>query len=200
MKNLLGSLTLVAGLALVATGCSAPAQPSIEQASEVEEYVAVCIHPETENRVDDDYCEEGDDDYDAAFMPYFYPYGYMIHGVGSKVHGGSKTHAGPYRLGFDKAGGSSTGFKSSKKQYFTKGYSLPSNAIVKPAVPKAPQPATPAVPAKPAVPATPAVPAKPAAPAPVVPAPAPKVEPKKDTRPQNNYRSNTRSTTPRTRK
>lgn len=208
MKNLLGSLTLVAGLALVATGCSAPtqpqAQPVIEQTSEVEEYVGVCINPETQNRVDDDYCEDGDDDYDAAFVPYFFPYGYMIPGVGSHVSGGHSSHKGPYVMGFNKTGGSSTGFKSTKKQYFTKGFTLPSNAKVKQAQTPA-QPAVPATPAQPAKQAQPAVPAAPAQPAqPVVPvapvAPAPKVETKTDTRPKNNYRSSTRSTTPRTRR
>jgi len=196
-------LALAACVVIAASGCAAQQpQPQVQQVSDVEEYVGVCIDPETQNRVDDEYCEEDNDDYNPYFMPYFYPYGYMIPGIGLPVYGGHSSHAGPYRMGFDKKGGSSNGFKSTSKQYLTKGYSLPSNVNIKPAQPKTAQPAPPAglrttpapmrtdipkapvVPKTPAQPVAPAQPAKPAQPA----APAPKVD-TKPAAPKNNYKA-----------
>lgn len=193
MKKNLVPFFLAASVLIAASGCAAQ-QPQVQQVSDVEEYVGVCIDPETQNRVDDEYCDETNDGYNPFFMPYFYPYGYMIPGIGLPVYGGHSSHSGPYRMGFDKKGGSSNGFKSTSKQYLTKGYSLPSNANIKPAQPKATQPAPPAglrttpapmrsdIPKAPARPAVPAQPAQPAVPA----------QPKTDTKPaapQNNYKA-----------
>jgi hypothetical protein len=188
------------------------------QASEVEEYVGVCIDPETQNRVDDDYCESDNNHYNPFFTPYYYPYGYMIPAVGYMVYGGNSSIAAPYRMGFSSTGGNSTGFRSTKSQYLPSGYSLPANAVVKPATPKAAQPAAPANASKTPAPVRTDIPkvTKPVTPPAKVTIPeAPKVDTSKktdttkktdtstktDTKPKNNYKapsSGLKSTTPRT--
>lgn len=209
MKKILLPLMLAASVLLTASGCGSP-QPDIQQTSEVEEYVGVCIDPETQDRVDDDYCEGDRPNYNPYFTPYFYPYGYMIPGIGLPVYGGYSTVSSPYRMGFSKTGGSSTGYTSSGKQYVPNGYTLPSNAVVKPAQPKATQAAPPAgLRTTPAPVRTniPKVTAPNPAPKSVTIAPAPAVDPKKATtpdksKPQNNYKAPDsglkKSTTPKT--
>ena len=178
MKNILLALGLSTMLLASATACSSPnPQPASQPMAPVssEEYIGVCMDNETQQRIDDKYCDD-DGASHPQYMPYYYPYGYSIPGVGLPIYGGFTSINGAYRMGFPGAGGTSSSFKASAPMKYPKGYTPPPNVSYKPAVPTAPQPTAPAAgTAKSPAPVAPAS-AAPSAPkvttAPVAPSPA----------------------------
>jgi hypothetical protein len=88
------------------TGCASSA-----------DYAAVCVDPETEERVPDYECDDADDDYDSdtvsgtGFFWYYYAASRSFPPVGSRVSGGtfnaSSTSGSVQRGGLSSSGGSS---------------------------------------------------------------------------------------------
>ena len=104
IKNLL--IAVAAGIALVVvTGCGSGQQDNREQAE------AICVDPVSNNRVDDDYCDEDDDDYHPGYGYFFFMPGMHIPGMGQSASHGSRTQPPNTRAnfgGFNKTGGSYT--------------------------------------------------------------------------------------------
>lgn len=135
MKNLVIA-TATAALALGAlVGCSSqPSSESMTQtANEVDEYIAVCMDKDTQNRVDDENCK--DEQTSPRYSPYFYSYGSMIPGIGYPMLGGYPTVYAPYYMGFSTTGGSSTNYQAKTPMAYPKGYVAPPNAVYKPSTP-----------------------------------------------------------------
>src|SRR6478609_1607022 len=93
-----------AALALGAlVGCSSqPSSDGMQQtANEVDEYIAVCMDKDTQNRVADENCK--DEQTASHYSPYFYSYGSTIPGLGYPMLGGYPTVYAPYYMGFSTA-------------------------------------------------------------------------------------------------
>jgi hypothetical protein len=142
MKKLILAI-VTAALALGAlTGCS-PSQSSDNSqssANEVDEYIGVCMDTTTQNRVDDNNCNQNVAS--TQYSPYFYPYGSMIPGLGYHVMGGYSTVYAPYYMGFGTTGGSSTNYQARTPLAYPKGYVAPPNVVYKPATPSMTPPKT----------------------------------------------------------
>ena len=112
IKNIL--MASVAGIALVVvTGCGSGQQDNREQAE------AICVDPVSNNRVDDDYCDEDDDDYHPGYGYFFFMPGMHIPGMGQSASHGSRTQPPNTRAnfgGFNKTGGSYTKPPQAPKQ------------------------------------------------------------------------------------
>lgn len=100
------TIGITALMATGLTGCSSSA-----------DYAAVCVDPETQERVDDDLCDDADDDYDddrpigGGFFWYYLAASRSFPSVGSTVSGGtynaSSTSGTVQRGGLSSSGGSS---------------------------------------------------------------------------------------------
>lgn len=97
-------LMAIPALALVLTACGSTGYDEDDYS---EEYVPVCIDPETEERLEDDACEQGDDDFLlTALLVYMIASDYP--GVGHKAKHYHKTKpkgavlTKPVKKGYDK--------------------------------------------------------------------------------------------------
>ena len=110
MRSTSISLGITALMASSLTGCSSSA-----------DYAAVCVDPETEQRVDDDQCDD-DSDYNGSgggFFWYYLAARSVVPGVGSTVSGG--TYRGSTLNGSVQRGGLPTTGGSTVKSSTTKG-------------------------------------------------------------------------------
>lgn len=76
-----------------------------------EEAQAICVDPVSQNRVDDDYCDEDDDDYHSGYGYFFFMPGQLIPGMGQSAKHGAKTQPPNTKStfgGFNKTGGQYT--------------------------------------------------------------------------------------------
>lgn len=83
-------LFAVPALALVLSACGGTYEDDYDYESE-ETYVPVCIDPETEERLPDDYCEQGDDDFLMTALLVYMLYSSDYPGVGHHVKHYKKT-------------------------------------------------------------------------------------------------------------
>ena len=110
MRSASISLGITAVMASSLTGCATSA-----------DYAAVCVDPETEQRVDDDQCDD-DSDYNGAGTGFFWYYlaaRSIVPGVGSTVSGG--TYRGSTLNGTVQRGGLPTTGGSTVRSSTTKG-------------------------------------------------------------------------------
>ncbi|HSU01693.1 MAG TPA: hypothetical protein VLK03_04010 [Nocardioides sp.] len=110
MRSASISLGITALMASSLTGCASSA-----------DYAAVCVDPETEERVDDDQCDD-DSDYNGSGSGFFWYYlaaRSIVPGVGSTVSGG--TFRGSTLNGTVQRGGLPTTGGSTVKSSTTKG-------------------------------------------------------------------------------
>ena len=109
MRSTSISLGITALMASSLTGCASSA-----------DYAAVCVDPETEQRVDDDQCDE-DSDYNGTGTGFFWYYlaaRAVVPGVGSTVSGGtfrgSTLNGSVQRGGLPSTGGSTVKSSTTK--------------------------------------------------------------------------------------
>ena len=110
MRSASISLGITAVMASSLTGCATSA-----------DYAAVCVDPETEQRVDDDQCDD-DSDYNGTGTGFFWYYlaaRSLVPGVGSTVSGG--TYRGSTLNGSVQRGGLPTTGGSTVRSSTTKG-------------------------------------------------------------------------------
>ncbi|WP_246081828.1 hypothetical protein [Nocardioides litoris] len=101
----------------VAIGVTALMAAGLTGCSSSADYAAVCVDPETQERVPDDECDDADDDYDgdsvgsSGFFWYYLAASRSYPGIGSRVSGGtfnaSKVSGSVQRGGLSSSGGSS---------------------------------------------------------------------------------------------
>lgn len=140
MKKLILAVA-TAALALGAlTGCGSQPSGSMEQATEVDEYIGVCMDAETQNRVEDTKCDQNNES--PRYHPYFYSYGSTIPGLGLPLMGGYPTVYAPYYMGFSTTGGSSTNYQARTPMAYPKGYVAPPNPVYKKSTPSSAPPKT----------------------------------------------------------
>lgn len=78
------SVTVVSAIAaMLVTGCSPASEPEMESASSTEDYVQICQDKGTDQRVEDEKC---DDEQNAdRYQPAYYPYASMIPAIGTAL-------------------------------------------------------------------------------------------------------------------
>lgn len=107
--------------ASVALGVTALMAAGLTGCASSPDYAAVCVDPETEERVEDDQCDD-DSDYNGASSGFFWYYlgaNSMVPGVGGRATGG--TWNGSSLSGNVQRGGLPTTGGSSVKSSTTKG-------------------------------------------------------------------------------
>lgn len=110
-KSVTLGLTLVA--ASVFTGCAA------EQDGQ-----AICVNPETEERVDDDSCDEDQEDYDgtgSGFFWFYMPAGTSAPAVGSRYNPSTGYYSAPKGQNYTKGGVPKSGGSISKGGFGSSG-------------------------------------------------------------------------------
>jgi len=99
----------------VALGVTAITAAGLTGCSSSPDYAAICVDPETDERVDDDECDDADDDYSGSspgsgFFWYYLGASSRVPAVGSGVSGGSfrtPSSSSVQRGGLDSSGADS---------------------------------------------------------------------------------------------
>ena len=108
----------------VTIGVTALMAAGLTGCAESADYAAVCVDPETEERVDDDECDSADDEFDddrpvgSGFFWYYIASSRSFPGIGSRVSGGTYNYSSVsgkvQRGGLSSSGGSSVKSATSK--------------------------------------------------------------------------------------
>lgn len=78
------SVTVVGAVAaMLVTGCSPTPEPEMETASATDDYVQICQDKDTDQRVEDEKCDDGQNA--ARYQPAYYPYASMIPAIGTAL-------------------------------------------------------------------------------------------------------------------